>query len=95
MVNRQELIKTVAESMSKTKKETEAFLHALESVITEYLAQGKDVKFGIGTFKRAVKKGRSGISKLQGVEKEWSTEDSFKPTFKASKMLKEAVAKSK
>ena len=91
-MNKKELVKAVSERFEgSTQKEIGAFLDIFEQVVTETVAKGEDVKTGLGTFKRQETKARSGVSKIGGVEKGWSTEDSFKPVFKANKGFKESV----
>ena len=91
-MNKKELVKAVSERFEgSTQKEIGAFLDIFEQVVTETVAKGEDVKTGLGTFKRKVKKGRSGVSRLHGQEKAWTTEDEFVPTFVSGKAFKESV----
>lgn len=91
-MNKKELIVAVSERFEGVKpKEIGTFLDALENIITETVAKGEEVKTGLGTFKRKVKKGRSGVSRLHGQEKAWTTEDEFVPTFVSGKAFKESV----
>lgn len=91
-MNKKELVKAVSERFEGVKpKEIGAILDIFEQVVTETVAKGEEVRTGLGTFKRKVKKGRSGVSRLHGQEKAWTTEDEFVPTFVSGKAFKESV----
>lgn len=75
-----------------TKKATEKLANKMFDVIKETVAKGEKVAIaGFGTFDSQEVPERSGVSKLHGVEKEWTKEAHKKPVFKASKNFKEAV----
>ena len=90
---KKDVIAKIVEVTGKKKQEIEEILNTLDDIILETVSKGEDVKVGLGIFKRQETKGRSGVSKLGGVEKEWKTEDGFKPVFKPSKAFKDAIVK--
>ncbi|NLU53592.1 MAG: HU family DNA-binding protein [Clostridiaceae bacterium] len=89
-MNKADLISAVAQQSGLTKKDSEAAIDALVSVVGETLANGeKVVLVGFGTFEtknRAARKGRNPQTK------ETITIPASKvPVFKAGKTLKEKV----
>ena len=89
-MNKADLISAVAQQSGLTKKDSEAAIDALVSVVGETLANGeKVVLVGFGTFEtknRAARKGRNPQTK------ETITIPATKvPVFKAGKTLKEKV----
>ena len=74
-------------------------LNAIETVfevIEDTVATGESVKIiGFGTFEKKSTKGASGIIQFGDRKGEtWTTEDSFKPNFKAGKSFEDKVKNS-
>ena len=91
-MNKQQLVAELSIKSEITKKEAEKHVTNLFDIIMETVAVGEDVKVvGFGKFEKKETKGRKGVSKLQGVEKPWKTEDSFKPYFDPSKAFEDKV----
>lgn len=91
-MNKQELINKLHEVTGFSKKDSEKFLTSFTEVIEDTVAIGEDVSLtGFGKFSKQEVKGREGVSKLQGVEKAWKTEDSHMPKFSAGKLFKDKV----
>ena len=91
-MNKTELITAAAESAGLTKKDTERVLNAAIDAITAALAKGDKVQLsGFGTFEAKERSARVGRNP--------HTRESIEipatrvPTFKASKALKDNVAK--
>ena len=91
-MNKTELIAIAAENAGMTKKDTERMLNAAIDAITEALSRGEKVQLsGFGTFEvkdRAARVGRNPHTK-EAVE----IPATRVPAFKASKSLKDIVAK--
>jgi DNA-binding protein HU-beta len=91
-MNKTELVAAIAEKANLTKKDSEAALVAMVEAVTEALAKGDKVQvIGFGSFEvknRAARTGRNPKTK-ETIEIPASTS----VTFKASKTLKDAVAK--
>ena len=91
-MNKTELITAVAESAGLTKKDTERVINAAIDAITASLVQGEKVQIsGFGTFEikdREARVGRNPHTK-EAVE----IPATRVPSFKASKVLKDCVAK--
>jgi DNA-binding protein HU-beta len=91
-MNKQQLINTISEKTILSKKDTETSITTFAEVVGDTIASNEDVLIiGFGKFFKQATKGRTGVSKLQGEEKVWKTEDSFKPAFSAGKQLKEKI----
>lgn len=90
-MNKSELVAAIADKLNGiTKKDIEAVLNALPEVVKETVANGKDVKLtGFLTFSKKDVPAKSGVSKLGGVEKAWSTEAKTEVSVKLSKSYKE------
>lgn len=93
-MNKSDLIAAIAAKTGETKKDAEASVNAIISVITESLAKGEKVQLvGFGSFevrKRAARKGRNPQTK-----EEIKIPASKAPVFKAGKALKDLVNKKK
>ena len=91
-MNKTELIAIAAERAGMTKKDTERVLNAALEALTQALATGEKVQLsGFGTFEtkdREARMGRNPHTK-EAVE----IPATRVPTFKASKALKDTVAK--
>jgi DNA-binding protein HU-beta len=92
IVNKSELVASVAEKADLTKKDAERAITAVFDSITEALGQGNKVQLvGFGTFEvrqRAARKGRNPQTKA-----EIEIPAARVPVFKAGKSLKETVGK--
>ena len=91
-MNKTELIAAVAEKTGLTKKDAERVVSATFETITETLTKGDKVQvFGFGNFEVKTREARTGRNPR--------TKDTIEipatqlPTFKASKALKDTVAK--
>ena len=91
-MNKTELIAAVAAKTGLTKKDAEKVVNATVEVITKALADGDKVSLvGFGTFETHKRAARTGINPRT---KETIQIPATKlPAFKASKTLKDAVAK--
>ena len=91
-MNKAELIASIADKASLTKKDAEASLNAFVEAVTETLVKGDKVQLvGFGSFevrKRAARKGRNPQTK-----EEIKIPASKAPVFKAGKALKDLVNK--
>lgn len=91
-MNKQQLISELSTRTNLSKKDTEIFVTTFTEVVGDTIASNEDVLIvGFGKFFKQATKGRTGVSKLQGEEKAWKTEDSFKPAFSPGKQLKDKV----
>ncbi len=91
-MNKNELIAAIAEKTGLTKKDTERVVSATFETITAELVKGERVQMsGFGIFEtktRAARTGRNPVTK-QSIE----IPESRVPVFKASKTLKDQIAK--
>lgn len=91
-MNKADLIASVAEKVELKKKEVEAVVGAVFDSIGEALARGEKVQIvGFGTFEVRDRAARVGRNPQTGEEIQIAA--SRVPTFKAGKLLKEAVGK--
>ena len=91
-MNKAELIAAVAEKTGLSKKDTEAVVTASIEVITESLAQGEKVQLvGFGSFETKARAAR--IGRNPRTKEEIKIPATRLPAFKASKTLKDSVAK--
>ena len=91
-MNKTELIASVAESAGLTKKDTERVINAAIDAITEALAKGDKVQLsGFGTFETKTREAR--IGRNLRTKEEIHIPATRVPDFKASKALKDTVAK--
>ena len=89
-MNRTQLVNEISSRIDVKKKDIEAVLTALPEVVKEAIAEGEDVKLtGFLTFSKKDVPAKSGVSKLGGVEKAWSTEAKSEIGVKISKSYKE------
>lgn len=89
-MNKKELIAKLAEVMGTTKKDAEAALDAVTTVITDALVEGNDVKItGFGNFTVTERAAREGRNPMTGETVQIAASKS--PKFKAAKALKDAV----
>ncbi len=89
-MNKSELVAAIAEKTNFSKKDSEAFIKAFTTVVTEELTEGGKVQLvGFGTFEtveRAERKGRNPQTK-----EEITIPASIAPKFKPGKSLKDSV----
>lgn len=89
-MNKKELIAKLAEVMGSTKKDAEAALDAVTTVITDALVEGNDVKItGFGNFTVTERAAREGRNPMTGEAVQIAASKS--PKFKAAKNLKDKV----
>jgi len=88
-MNKQELVTTIAEKSGLTKKDSQLALEAFVETIEQTVATESVVITGFGKFETIDVAEKSGVCKLQGTEKPWTTEAYKKPVFRAGKNLKE------
>ncbi|UIZ57808.1 HU family DNA-binding protein [Acinetobacter sp. SCLZS86] len=89
-MNKAELIKQMAELSGLTQAQATAALQAFETCVTDTLANGETLELkGFGTFKVTDRAARTGRNPQTGAEIQIAA--SKVPTFKAGKVLKEAV----
>lgn len=91
VVNKQDLIDLISEKSGFSKKDATAFLNSYLSVVSDSLAQGKEVKIvGFGTFKvkeRAARQGRNPRNPEEIID----IPACKSPVFKAGTELKKSV----
>ncbi|MBE6922092.1 MAG: HU family DNA-binding protein [Ruminococcaceae bacterium] len=91
-MNKTELIAAVAESAGLTKKDSERVINAAIDAITASLAKGEKVQIsGFGTFESKEREAR--IGRNPHTKEEIHIPATRVPGFKASKALKDIVAK--
>ena len=91
-MNKTELISIAAESAGLTKKDTERVLNAAIDAITVALAKGEKVQLsGFGTFETKDREPR--VGRNPHTREAIEIPATRVPTFKASKSLKDTVAK--
>ena len=91
-MNKTELIAAVAESAGLTKKDSERVINAAIDAITASLAKGEKVQIsGFGTFESKEREAR--IGRNPHTKEEIHIPATRVPGFKASKALKDTVAK--
>ncbi|MBQ6999614.1 MAG: HU family DNA-binding protein [Oscillospiraceae bacterium] len=91
-MNKTELIAITAENAGMTKKDTERMLNAAIDAITEALSKGEKVQLsGFGTFE--VKDREARVGRNPHTKEAVEIPATRVPAFKASKALKDIVAK--
>lgn len=91
-MNKTELIAVAAESTGMTKKDTERVLNAAIDAITASLVKGEKVQLsGFGTFE--IKEREKRVGRNPHTKQAIEIPATRVPTFKASKALKDNVAK--
>ena len=91
-MNKTELIAAVAESAGLTKKDTERVVNAAIDAITASLVKGEKVQIsGFGTFEAKEREAR--VGRNPHTKEEIHIPATRVPGFKASKALKDIVAK--
>lgn len=91
-MNKTQLIEAVATKANAKKKEAEAIINSLVEVITDALKDGEKVQLtGFGSFDVKERAAHDGINPFSGDAMHF--EASKKPTFSASKALKDAINK--
>ena len=89
-MTKSELIKEVATKSGLSVKDTEAFVNAFTSVVTDTLSNGDSVQIvGFGTFGVSERKAHNGINPK--TKEKIVIEARKAPTFKAGKGLKDAI----
>ena len=91
-MNKTELVAIVAENAGLTKKDAERFLNASIDAITAALSRGEKVQLsGFGTFE--IKEREARVGRNPHTKEEIHIPATRVPGFKASKALKDIVAK--
>ena len=91
-MNKTELIAVAAESAGLTKKDTERVLNAAIDAITASLLKGEKVQLsGFGTFEAKEREAR--VGRNPHTKEAIEIPATRVPTFKASKALKDSIAK--
>ena len=91
-MNKTELIAAVAEKTGLTKKDAERVVSATFETVTETLQKGEKVQvFGFGNFEVKTREAR--VGRNPRTKETIEIPASKQPVFKASKALKDAVAK--
>ena len=91
-MNKTELITAAAESAGLTKKDTERVVNAVVDAITAALVKGDKVQLsGFGTFETKVREAR--VGRNPHTKQPIEIPATRVPAFKASKALKDTVAK--
>ena len=91
-MNKTELIAAVAESAGLTKKDTERVINAVIDTVTASLVKGEKVQIsGFGTFETKEREAR--VGRNPHTKEEIHIPATRVPSFKASKALKDTVAK--
>jgi len=91
-MNKTELVAAIAEKTGLTKKDAEQVLTATFDAIAEAMAQGEKVQVvGFGTFEAKAREART--FRMPGTDTPVEAPATRLPAFKASKLLKEKVAK--
>ena len=89
-MNKTELVSAIAENAGLTKKDSEKVLKAFVEVVTEELKKGEKVQLvGFGTFEVSERPEREGINPQ--TKETIKIAASKKPSFSASKVLKDEV----
>ena len=91
-MNKTELAAVVAQKTGLTKKDAERVLNATLETVTEYLVKGEKVQLsGFGIFE--VKEREARVGRNPRTKESIQIPASRQPAFKASKSLKDTVAK--
>ena len=91
-MTKSEIIDTIAADAGITKAQATKALDSLTTTIQKTVKkQGKLTVTGVGTFSKAKRKARTGVSKLGGVEKQWSSPAHNTVSFKVAKPFKDAL----
>lgn len=91
-MNKTELIASVAEKSGLTKKDAERVINATFETITASLAEGNKVQLsGFGIFEVKAREAR--VGRNPRTKEEIQIPASHQPAFKASKALKDIIAK--
>ena len=88
-MNKTELVKEIANQTTLTQKDITTVLDAFQSVVKDTVANGDKVSLtGFLTFDKKHVDAKSGVTKLGGVEKPWSTPAKDEISVKISKSYK-------
>ena len=88
-MNKTELVKEISNQTTLTQKDIATVLDAFQSVVKDTVANGDKVSLtGFLTFDKKHVDAKSGVTKLGGVEKPWSTPAKDEISVKISKSYK-------
>jgi nucleoid DNA-binding protein len=89
-MNKTELVREIASKIEElTQKDVDLVLNTFQEVVKETVKSGEDVKLtGFMNFEKKHVPAKSGVSKIGGVEKPWTTEPKDEISVKLSKSYK-------
>ena len=88
-MNKTQLVKELAERTNLTQKDISTVLDAFQSVVKDTVVNGNKVSLtGFLTFDKKHVEAKTGVTKLGGVEKPWSTPAKDEISVKISKSYK-------
>jgi DNA-binding protein HU-beta len=88
-MNKTELVREIASRIDMSQKDTALVLDTFADVVKEFVSKGEDVKLtGFMNFEKKHVPAKSGVSKIGGVEKSWTTEPKDEISVKLSKSYK-------
>lgn len=88
-MNKTELVREIASRIEMSQKDTTFVLDTFAEIIKEVVKSGEDVKLtGFMNFEKKHVPAKSGVSKIGGVEKPWTTEPKDEISVKLSKSYK-------
>ena len=88
-MNKKEITKTISQRTGATQKDIDLILAAFQDIVKESVVSGDKVSLtGFMTFEKKHVPAKSGVTKLGGIEKPWSTEEKDEISVKLSKAYK-------
>ena len=88
-MTKQQLVKKISEETSLTQKDVAAVLDTFQNVVKEAVVNDDKIALtGFLTFSKKHVPAKSGVTKLGGVEKPWSTPEKDEVSVKLSKSYK-------
>ena len=88
-MNKTELIKKISQETTLSQKDVANVLDTFQKVVKETVEDGDDVKMtGFLTFSKKHVPAKSGVSRIGGIEKPWTTEEKDEIAVKISKSYK-------
>lgn len=88
-MNKKELINKISESTGIIKKDVDIVLAAFQDIVKETVISDDKVSLtGFMTFEKKHVPAKSGVTKLGGIEKSWSTPEKDEISVKISKSYK-------
>ena len=94
-MKKQEFVEIVSKEIGESKNRTKEILDGLDNATLKAFnsieMDDKVPASNLYSIHKKLRKGRSGVSKLHGVEKEWKTEDKVVPNIKTGKRFEDNV----